>query len=117
MFETVQSVSGVGPRIALAMLSVMGPDDLAAALSAGDTKAPDNGPGDRREIRTTPRPGTQGQGGGYAAATTATTPGSAAFTTDGWRDQVAEALVGLGWNAKAGRRSRRAGRGDRPRRR
>jgi Holliday junction DNA helicase RuvA len=39
MFETVQTVSGVGPRLALAMLSVMGPDQLAAALSSGDAKA------------------------------------------------------------------------------
>ncbi|NLW99327.1 MAG: Holliday junction branch migration protein RuvA, partial [Actinomycetales bacterium] len=36
MFETVQSVSGVGPRIALAMLSVMGPGDLRRALADGD---------------------------------------------------------------------------------
>jgi holliday junction DNA helicase RuvA len=39
MFEVVQTVSGVGPRLALAMLSVMGPDQLAVALSSGDTKA------------------------------------------------------------------------------
>ena len=39
MFETLQTVSGVGPRLALAMLSVMGPDQLALALSSGDTKA------------------------------------------------------------------------------
>ena len=35
----MQTVSGVGPRLALAMLSVMGPDQLAAALSSGDSKA------------------------------------------------------------------------------
>ncbi len=39
MFEVVQTVSGVGPRLALAMLAVMGPTQLAVALSSGDTKA------------------------------------------------------------------------------
>lgn len=39
MFVTVQTVSGVGPRLALAMLSVMGPSELAAALASGDGKA------------------------------------------------------------------------------
>ncbi|MGB7817993.1 MAG: Holliday junction branch migration protein RuvA, partial [Ornithinibacter sp.] len=45
MFETVQTVSGVGPRLALAMLSVMGPDQLTSALRAGDAKALTSIPG------------------------------------------------------------------------
>src|SRR5699024_2198763 len=37
LFETVQTVSGVGPKIALAMLAVLEPDELRTALSSGDT--------------------------------------------------------------------------------
>ena len=36
MFETVQTVSGVGPRLALAMLSVLTPEEVSAALRTGD---------------------------------------------------------------------------------
>ena len=32
MFETLQSVTGVGPRLALALLSVHGPDELRRAV-------------------------------------------------------------------------------------
>ena len=37
LFELVQCVSGVGPKIALALLAVLDPDELRRALSAGDT--------------------------------------------------------------------------------
>ena len=40
MFETVQTVSGVGPRLALAMLSVMGPDAAARPRSPRATARP-----------------------------------------------------------------------------
>ena len=39
LFELVQSVSGVGPKIALALLAVLDPEDLRRALAAGDTVA------------------------------------------------------------------------------
>ena len=35
VFETVQTVSGVGPRLALAMLAVHSPDAIRAAISGG----------------------------------------------------------------------------------
>ena len=44
LFEQVQTVSGVGPRLALAMLSVLAPDEVRRALAQGDlatlTKVP-----------------------------------------------------------------------------
>lgn len=44
MFETVQTVTGIGPRLALAMLSVLPPDQLRAAVASNDlatlTKVP-----------------------------------------------------------------------------
>jgi Holliday junction DNA helicase RuvA len=102
MFETVQTVSGVGPRLALAMLSVMGPDELAAALASGDSKALTTIPGigaksaQRLVLELRDKVGAiRGAGG---ASTTGTAPAVAG--QEPWRGQVAEALVGLGWSAK-----------------
>ena len=103
MFETVQTVSGVGPRLALAMLSVMGPDQLAAALSSGDSKALTTIPGigaksaERLVLELRDKVGAvRGSGAGTASGTSATGPGG----REPWRSQVTEALVGLGWSAK-----------------
>ena len=45
VFEQVQTVSGVGPRLALAMLAVHAPDALRAAVSTGDLAALTKVPG------------------------------------------------------------------------
>lgn len=100
MFETVQTVSGVGPRLALAMLSVMGPDQLAAALSAGDAKALTAIPGigaksaQRLVLELRDKVGAVRAGAGPDA------PAPVVPGEEPWRGQVAEALVGLGWSAK-----------------
>ncbi|GIL34368.1 Holliday junction branch migration protein RuvA [Phycicoccus sp. DTK01] len=100
MFETVQTVSGVGPRLALAMLSVMGPDQLAAALSSGDAKALTAIPGigaksaQRLVLELRDKVGAVRTGAG-ADAPAPVVPGE-----EPWRGQVVEALVGLGWSAK-----------------
>lgn len=99
MFETVQSVSGVGPRIALAMLSVMGPDDLAAALSAGDTKALTTVPGIGVKSAQRLVLELKDKVGG-APRSSATPAGATSAPAAGWQEQVSEALIGLGWNAK-----------------
>ena len=102
MFEVVQTVSGVGPRLALAMLSVMGPDQLAVALSSGDTKALTSIPGigaksaERLVLELRDKVGAVRRGG-------TTPPGGPSAGVGGrepWRGQVTEALVGLGWSAK-----------------
>lgn len=100
MFETVQTVSGVGPRLALAMLSVMGPDELAAALTTGDAKALTSIPGigaksaQRLVLELRDKVGAV-RGAGVPGPTPAATPGA-----EPWRAQVQDALVGLGWSAK-----------------
>lgn len=95
MFETVQTVSGVGPRLALAMLSVMGPDDLAGALARGDAKAltriPGIGPKSAQRLVLE----LKDKVGMPAASPAAATPAG-----DGRTARVEEALVGLGWSAK-----------------
>lgn len=96
VFETAQSVSGVGPRIALAMLAVLTPDALRRAIEAEDTATLRRVPGigvksaQRIVLELSGKLGAPGDGAAPAAATA---------TTDR-RDQVVEALVGLGWTPK-----------------
>ena len=101
MFETVQTVSGVGPRLALAMLSVMGPDQLASALASGDSKALTTIPGigaksaQRLVLELRDKVGAIRGAGTSTTGTVPVQPGQ-----EPWRGQVAEALVGLGWSVK-----------------
>lgn len=103
MFETLQTVSGVGPRLALAMLSVMGPDELRLALSTGDAKALTAIPGigaksaDRLILELRDRVGRLPDAAGTAPAGPGMAPHPGAEV---WRGQVAEALIGLGWSAR-----------------
>ena len=45
LFLTVQTVSGVGPRLALAILATLEPHELVRALGTGDVKALTRVPG------------------------------------------------------------------------
>ncbi|WP_313022206.1 Holliday junction branch migration protein RuvA [Mobilicoccus sp.] len=101
LFELVQTVSGVGPRLALAMLAVLDPASLRLAVASGDvrtlTKVPGIGKkGAERlvlELRDKiAEPEAVGTGGDVAR------PTAAPEATR--RDPVREALVGLGWNAR-----------------
>ena len=100
VFETVQTVSGVGPRLALAMLAVHTPDGLRRAVAAEDLNALQRVPGIGRKgaqrivLELADRLGAPHSGGGAGAAA------GPAVEVDR-REEVVEALVGLGWNAKA----------------
>ena len=104
LFELVQSVSGVGPKIALALLAVLDPDDLRRALSTGDTAALCRAPGigkkgaERLVLELKDKVGTAGPSttplnGGRGPAN-----GSAGGTA--WQPQVTEALIGLGFTVR-----------------
>lgn len=99
VFETVQTVSGVGPRLALAMLAVHSPDTLRLAIAREDiatlTKVPGIGKkgAERLVLELRDKLGVV-VGEGTEPAT------EPADTGEVWRAQVREALVGLGWNAK-----------------
>jgi len=103
VFETVQTVSGVGPRLALAMLAVHTPDALRRAVAGGDIAALVRVPGIGTkgaqrialELGDKLGPPTDGDAPGATSGTVA------ARAVDDRRDQVVEALVGLGWNLKA----------------
>lgn len=98
LFEQVQTVSGVGPRLALAILSVHAPDEVRRAIHTGDlaalTKVPGIGRKSAERIVLELRDKIVV---GAAAVPAAGAPASAPDETTG---QVRDALVGLGWSAK-----------------
>jgi Holliday junction DNA helicase RuvA len=100
-FELVQTASGVGPRLALAMLAVFTPDALRRAVAAEDLPALMTVPGIGRKGAQRivlelagrlgapgdgPQPGAGGQAGAARVAP--------------WREQVRAGLVSLGWQAR-----------------
>lgn len=91
-FETLQSVQGVGPKLALAMLAVHPPEQLAAAVAAGDRAALERVPGVGAKVAARLL---LELGGKLVLDAPAGAP------SDDARDQVVDALVSLGWNAKA----------------
>ena len=99
VFETVQTVSGVGPRLALAMLAVHTPDGLRRAVLDEDLKALQRVPGHRPQGCAAHRARARRTGSARRAGADRS-PRAAVFGGDR-RDQVVEALVGLGWNARA----------------
>ena len=92
-FRVLQSVAGVGPRLAVAMLAVHSPADLATAVAKGDRGALEAVPGVGAKVASR----LLLELGGKLSL-----PDSAPESGDA-RDQVADALVSLGWNAKAAR--------------
>jgi holliday junction DNA helicase RuvA len=103
VFELLQTASGVGPRLALAMLAVFTPDALRRAVAAEDVTALTRVPGIGRKgaqrivLELAGRLGPPGVAGG---------PGQPADGPPGlpgaapWRDQVRSGLISLGWQAR-----------------
>ncbi|MEI8084360.1 MAG: Holliday junction branch migration protein RuvA, partial [Actinomycetes bacterium] len=100
VFETLQSVSGVGPRLAQAALSVLTADQLRAAVQAQD------------EVTLTRIPGVGKKGAQRLVLELADKLGSPVNSVSvdvrdtgvvgalSWQGPVREALVSLGWSAK-----------------
>jgi Holliday junction DNA helicase RuvA len=98
LFELLQTASGVGPRLAQAVLAVHSPDVVRKAVSTGDTTTLTRVPGIGKkgaerlilELRDRIGPvGAVSPNGGPPM------PGQAL----GWPEQVRQALMGLGWAA------------------
>ncbi|MET7800767.1 Holliday junction branch migration protein RuvA [Streptomyces decoyicus] len=93
-FELLQTASGVGPRLAQAMLAVHSPDTLRLAVSTGDEKTLTAVPGIGKKgaqkllLELKDRLG-EPVGTGRA--------GIGSAVTAGWRDQLHAALIGLGY--------------------
>jgi len=93
VFELVQTASGVGPKLAQAMLAVLSPDDLRRAVQAQEIKTLTRVPGIGQKVaqRIILELGDR-----LGAPMGTTRPGSPA-PADAWRDQVHQGLTGLGW--------------------
>jgi Holliday junction DNA helicase RuvA len=95
VFELLQTASGVGPRLAQSVLSVLPPTEVRRAVATADVPALTRVPGigkkgaERLVLELRDRIGVFEPAG--PAETTPAAP---------WRDQVGQALVGLGWSAR-----------------
>jgi Holliday junction DNA helicase RuvA len=97
LFELLQTASGVGPKLAQAIIAVLDPLTVRRALAGGDIATLTRVPGvgkksaERMILELRERIGPVPS----AEATPATTAPAA-----GWQDQVAQGLVGLGWSSR-----------------
>jgi holliday junction DNA helicase RuvA len=99
VFELLQTASGVGPRLAQAMLATHRPDALRRAVATEDLAALMlvSGVGkkgaQRIVLELKDRLGAPSTGAGMPGATRAGAPAA-------WREQLQDALLGLGWLAR-----------------
>lgn len=87
-FQVLLSVSGIGPRIALAAVSTLEAERLGAAIATGDVALLTKIPGIGRKGAERMCVELRDKFAGFAAAVPV-----------GWQAAVLDALVGLGWNA------------------
>ena len=98
IFELVQTASGVGPKLAQAMLAVLTPDAVRRAVAGDDVRTLTAVPGigqkgaQRIILELKDRIGTPVASAGAGARVAA--------LSDPWREQVQQGLVGLGWSVK-----------------
>jgi holliday junction DNA helicase RuvA len=103
VFELLQTASGIGPRLALAMLASFSPDGLRQAIAAEDVTALTRVPGIGRKGAqriVLELAGRLGSPGVPAAPPGTGGPGSPGARAASWRDQVRTGLVNLGWQAR-----------------
>lgn len=97
MFELVQTASGVGPKVAQAMLAVLSPDAIRGAVSTEDVKTLTRVPGIGQKGAQRIILELKDRVGGPIGTTTAQPVVSSAAP---WKAQVQQGLVGLGWSGK-----------------
>jgi Holliday junction DNA helicase RuvA len=94
LFELVQTVSGVGPKVALSIMGALTPEDLARAISQEDTSAIERVPGigkkgaQRMILELKGKLSDLSSGSTYKGHQPA------------WREQLLSALVSLGFSPK-----------------
>jgi Holliday junction DNA helicase RuvA len=92
-FETLQTVSGIGPKVALAITGALSPDELAGAIASEDVKSIEKVPGIGK--KGAQRLILELRGKLVSDAPSLTSPAH-----HGVRDQLLSALTGLGFSAK-----------------
>lgn len=96
IFELAQTASGVGPKLAQAIVAVLSPDGVRTAIATEDVKTLTKVPGigqkgaQRIILELKDRIGAPVGSSGHVAAPAG----------EPWRDQVLQGLIGLGYNAK-----------------
>jgi Holliday junction DNA helicase RuvA len=93
IFETLQSVSGIGPKVALAITGSLTPDELAHAIAAEDVKAIEKVPGIGKK-------GAQRLILELKGKLVSDVAPQMISAHHGMRDQLLAALTGLGFSAK-----------------
>ncbi len=92
LFEQLQSVTGIGPKVASALLAVYQPEELRSAIAAQDNAALERVPGIGKKVASRIILELKDKfGGGYRSKSSLSGP---------WRAQVIGALTGLGYSAK-----------------
>jgi len=99
VFDILQSVSGVGPKLAQAVLAVHSPDAVRAAVTTEDLGALTLVPGVGRKGAQRLVLELKDRLGAPTGAVRAPV-GRAASGVGGWREQLRAALTGLGWSAR-----------------
>lgn len=100
LFEVLLGVSGIGPRLAMAMLAVLTPEEVRAAVANDDLATLTRVPGVGR--KGAQRLVLELKDRLPAMAVTADAPAtsSAAHGAGTWGEQVTAALLSLGWGAR-----------------
>lgn len=93
-FVVLQSASGVGPKLAMAVLAVLSPEELAAAVNDGDTKALTRVPGVGPKVAGRLVLELSGKIAAVPAGDDSAPQGGASTALV---SEVVQALVGLGW--------------------
>lgn len=93
-FELVQTVSGIGPKVALAIMGSLSPQDLALAITQEDIKAIEKVPGIGRKGAQRLILELKGKISDFGSND------HAQVHQPVWREQLTSALVSLGFTAK-----------------
>ena len=93
LFDLVQTVSGIGPKVALAILGVMTPEDLGSAIAREDVKAIERVPGIGHKGAQRLILELKGKISHHVA-------GPRVEHVPAWREQVTSALTSLGFSAR-----------------
>ncbi|MFM8842857.1 MAG: Holliday junction branch migration protein RuvA [Actinomycetota bacterium] len=92
LFEELQSVTGIGPKVASALLAVYSPEELRTAIASQDNAALERVPGIGKKVASRIILELKDKfGGGFRSKSSLSGP---------WRTQVIGALTGLGYSAK-----------------
>ncbi|PYI37062.1 Holliday junction branch migration protein RuvA [Arthrobacter psychrolactophilus] len=97
IFDTLLTVSGIGPRLALAILSMLEPESIRVGVANADgkvfTKVPGVGPKVAGRIVLELK-------GKLKPTGVATSAAPAVVEAMAWKDQVVAAMTSLGWNER-----------------